>query len=120
MMSLQSLRRAKHCARGVLLWFVLSLGMAVASPLLQPASSSLVCSAGGSRWVIISDDGPLTATAHTLNCVLCAPAVVPPPLSVASFVSTDALRYALLPAPASHIAWHAFMLISARGPPVIS
>ena len=44
--------------RWVLLWFVLSLGVAVASPLVNPQAMELVCSSAGSITVVVHpEDG---------------------------------------------------------------
>ena len=119
MIALLPLRQAKHFTRWVLVWFMVSLGVAIASPLVQPITYTEVCSATGSRWVATHDASQEGAALHTLDCVLCAPAVVPPPLPVSSFVPHDALHYLMVPAPAARITWHAFMLIAARGPPTL-
>ena len=42
-----ALRRAHRLASFVLIWFVLSLGVAVASPVVHPQAMELVCSAAG-------------------------------------------------------------------------
>ena len=118
MKHLQPFRQANRLARWVLVWFVLSLGVAVASPLVNAQSFTLVCSASGTMRLMLNDDAAaLAATPHTLNCVLCAPAAVPPPPVVSAFVPVDSLSYALQPAPEAHTAWRASVLISARGPP---
>ncbi len=89
---MHALRNAHFIARLVLVWFALSLGVAVASPLVAPKSMELVCSSAGAvKWVFAGDDSPRTAQGHsTLDCPLCAslsapPAVVPhaaqPPLT---------------------------------------
>ena len=66
------LRRAKSLARFVLLWFVLSLGAAIASPWVNPQPLQLVCSvAGVAKLVAASDDGAPAALAHALDCPLC-------------------------------------------------
>lgn len=41
------LRQARFLARLVLAWFALPLGVALASPLVQPQSLEMVCSGGG-------------------------------------------------------------------------
>ena len=72
------LRRAAHLARFVLAWFVLSVGVAVAAPLVHPNGLQLVCGGGAVKLVPQDDDGTGGAQL-TLDCALCAPAVVPPP-----------------------------------------
>ena len=48
MFSLQSLRNAPHLTRLVLVWFALFVGVAVASPLVNPEGVQLVCTTAGS------------------------------------------------------------------------
>lgn len=44
--------------RWALLWFALSLGAAIASPMVHPVSMELVCSASGSvKAIVHTDDG---------------------------------------------------------------
>lgn len=71
------LRRAAHLARLVLAWFVLSVGVAVAAPLVQPNGLQLVC--GGGAVKLVPQDDEAGGPQLTLDCALCAPAVVPPP-----------------------------------------
>ena len=51
----------RHCqwlARCVLAWFVLSIGVAVASPLVSPQSFELICSGSGAiKLLVKTDDG---------------------------------------------------------------
>ena len=118
MTPLQSLRQAKHLARWVLVWFVMSLSAAVASPLLQPQSVAWVCTAAGmSKMVLQGDDAGTTPSQHGMHCVLCAPAGAPPPSEFSQRADYDTLGYVLQPTPAAHVAWRANALLSARGPP---
>jgi hypothetical protein len=52
---MQTLRNARLLGRLVILWLVLSLGIAVASPLLMPVSIDVVCSASGAA-IVFHDD----------------------------------------------------------------
>lgn len=72
------LRSAASLARFVLAWFVLSVGVAVAAPLVQPNGLQLVCG-GGAVKLVPQDEGGAEGAQLTLDCALCAPAVVPPP-----------------------------------------
>ena len=79
---MQALRHARFLARLVLAWFALSLGVAIASPLVNPQSMELVCATGGAMKLIVkNDDGTAAERSHTLDCPLCAsvaaPGVVP-------------------------------------------
>ena len=59
--------------RLVLAWFALSLGVAVASPLVKPVAMELVCSSGGAaKLVVKGDDGTAQPAGHLLDCPLCA------------------------------------------------
>ncbi|MGV3493560.1 MAG: hypothetical protein ACO1OY_06800, partial [Ramlibacter sp.] len=61
------LRRAAHLARFVLAWFVLSVGVAVAAPLVHPNGLQLVCGGGVVKLVPQDDDGTGGAQL-TLDC----------------------------------------------------
>ena len=50
------IRQAKNLARFVLVWFALSLGVAMASPLVAPKAMELVCTTGGAMKVVSSGD----------------------------------------------------------------
>ncbi len=80
---MESLRRARHLARFVLAWFVLALGVAAASPLVQPQAVELVCSSGGQiKAMVLSDEGAVEIGASHLDCPLCLTASAPPPLPI--------------------------------------
>jgi len=85
MMLLQAIRQSRHVARAVLAWFVLSMAVAIAAPVVQPQGSTLVCSASGAIQLVDAggDDG-VAAGKHTLDCVLCL-ALNAPPAPVADF-----------------------------------
>ena len=118
MPTLQRFRDAPSLMRWVLLWFVLAIGVAVASPLVKPVSLSLICSATGSTLVATGDDGSLPSPSHasTLDCVLCLPAAAPPASPVVAM---------LAPAPRverprtvwAPVAWRTSEPTSARDPP---
>jgi hypothetical protein len=69
---MQLLRNAHHLARFVLVWFVLTLGVAIASPVVQPRALELICSDAGVYKLVVRGeaDGGLVTT-HTLECPLC-------------------------------------------------
>ncbi len=78
--NMTALRNAHHLARFVLVWFALSLGVAIASPLVKPQAMELICSgAGAMKLVIQTDDGGQEVTGLTLDCPLCAASSAPPP-----------------------------------------
>ena len=51
---LQTLRSLRWLARLVLAWFVLALGVAIASPLVKPQGIELVCASGGAMKLIVN------------------------------------------------------------------
>jgi len=72
MTPLHTLRNTPWLARLALLWFVLTLGAAVASPLVNPQTEVLICSGmGGMAKVTLNDDGTVSDTSVTLSCPLC-------------------------------------------------
>jgi hypothetical protein len=77
---MQNLRNALNLARLVLVWFALTLGVAIASPVIKPQALSLVCSGiGAVKLVVSSDDGTVPATSsHTLSCAMCFAPGAPP------------------------------------------
>ena len=76
---MQALRNASFLARLVLAWFALSLGAAIASPVLHPQGVQLVCSAGGAlKLVLPADDGQAPQVQAGMDCPLCATVGAPP------------------------------------------
>ena len=116
------LRRARFLARLVLAWFVLSLGVAVASPMVQPRAMELVCSSAGAIKVVVqADDGAQELGASQLDCPLCVLTGAPPPLATSrSFDLPLPLGRALQPIPAARIAAASAAPLPARGPPAFS
>ena len=112
------LRQAHFFARLVLAWFVLALGVAVASPVINPQGMELVCSGSGAMKLLVkSDDGTQVSVGHTLDCPLCATVGAPPPVIAQQAVPAQPLSYALQPLPAAHIAALTAAPLPARGPP---
>ncbi len=119
--SLQTLRSLRWLARSVLAWFVLSIGVAVASPLVSPQSMELICSGSGAiKLLVKTDDGVQEASGHTLDCPLCAQVSAPPPASQAQVPMVHPLAHALRPIPAAHIAARTAAPLPPRGPPALS
>ena len=68
---LQTLRNAQTIARFVLVWFVLSMGAAIASPLVNPQAMELICSGTGVMKLVKQlDDGSTEPGSLTLDCPL--------------------------------------------------
>lgn len=118
---MRALRTFRLLHRLVLAWFVLSLGVAVAAPLLHPVSIEMVCTTAGAVKAIATDaDGDAVELGHhTLDCALCfAGGHVPPPEVVAlQLPAPDGLAHAMQPVPAARIAALTAAPLPARGPP---
>lgn len=115
---MHALRSARHLARLVLAWFVLSLGVAMASPVVQPQSLELICTSSGALKVLIkSADGVKEASSHTLDCPLCSHIGSPPPHAQGVAEPVQPLAHVLQPIAAAHIAWLTAAPLPARGPP---
>jgi hypothetical protein len=124
MLTLQTIRQARCLIRAVLAWFVVTVAFAVAAPVVQPQSLSLICSAAGSVKLVLSGDpgnqGTPVTGHHTLDCVLCL-ALSAPPSSVVRMAATAPPPVA---APLSwvttHTTWRAASPLFARGPPALT
>lgn len=117
---MQRLRQARFLARLVLAWFALTIGIAVASPWVQPRSLEWVCSSAGPMKLLVQgDDGSTSFAGGTLDCPLCASLGAPPPMAsqTATAHHPDLLESARLPT-APVIATSAAPL-PARGPPAL-
>ncbi len=117
---MQTLRRAHFIARIVLAWFVLSLGVAVAAPLVQPQDLLLVCSATGTAKVLVkaADGSTQELGSASMDCPLCMPSGAPPLRATAVVVPAQLLAYALQSIPAAHITVRTAAPLPARGPPL--
>ncbi len=121
MLSLQSLRSAHRLARLVLVWFVLSLGVAVASPVVNPQAMELICSGSGAIKVLVkTDDGVKEVSGVMTDCPLCVVAGTPPPAVRSGAEPVQPLAHVLHPVAAAHIAWLTAAPLPARGPPSFS
>jgi hypothetical protein len=114
------MRRSVQLIRFMLGWFVLSLGVSIASPLVQPPAVDLVCSSsGGLRLVVLGDDAT-EVRGHTLECPLCASIAAPPPLPNLPSVQPSPLAHFQHPLRAAPVAFFAAPPLPSRGPPAIS
>lgn len=117
---MQTLRRARSFACLLLVWFALSLGVAIASPLVKPQAMELVCSGTGAMKLLVkTDEGARELSGHTLDCPLCATASAPPPAVRPSVEPLQPLAHALRPMPAAHIAARSAAPLPPRGPPLL-
>ena len=120
--TLQTLRSAHRIARLVLVWFLLSLGVAIASPLVNPQSTELICSGTGVMKLLVKNaDGSSTeAATRMLDCPLCASISAPPPAAKVAAEPAQPLGYVLQTIPAAQIAALTAAPPPGRGPPVFS
>jgi hypothetical protein len=117
---MQTLRHARFLARLVLAWWAFSLGVACASPLVNPQSIELVCASGGAMKLIIKTADGNEASSHTLDCPLCVALSAPPPVISSITIVPSALAHALQPLPSAHIASRTAAPLPPRGPPTLS
>jgi hypothetical protein len=119
---MQNLRRSLSVVRLVLAWFVLTMGMAVAAPIVQPQSTVLICSEGGSKMIVVDDDGNQVVDAgHSgLDCPLCLPVVLPPAFKSLRLPVAPPMTCAQHSFVSAHIAALMGAPLPARGPPLHS
>ncbi len=118
---MQILRNAHLIARFMLVWFALSIGVAMASPLVKPQAMTLICSGAGMMMVVLNaDDDSQQTSGTTLDCPLCATSSAPPPLAHLNAEPVQPLAYVLQSIPAAHIAALTAVPPPARGPPAFS
>jgi hypothetical protein len=123
MQAMQSLRHLTTLTRLVLAWFVLSLGVAVASPIVKPQDILLVCSAAGAMKVLVkAADGSTTEVgSNTMDCPLCAPmAAPPPPVFSLALAHVHPPVYALRGILTAHMVARTAAPLPPRGPPIDS
>ncbi len=116
---METLRNFTLLARFVLVWMVLSLGAAVASPIVKPQNVFLICTGAGAMKVLIAtEDGSITEMgSSSMDCPLCATAGAPPPIAIGAVLPVQSLAYALQSIPSAHIAARTAAPLPARGPP---
>jgi hypothetical protein len=117
MAAMQALRNASFLARLVLAWFALAIGVAVASPLVNPQGIELICSGGGMKLLVQGDQDGEPTTGHTLDCPLCASLDAPPAQPQVGVPAIRPTGHALASNPALHIAAVTAPPLPARGPP---
>jgi len=115
---MQFLRNTTNIIRFVLVWFALSLGVAIASPIVQPKALDMVCTSTGSmKLVVQGDEDSSYSVSPTLDCPLCATVSAPPTVLNTALTQPSPLSHALLPAVAAHIASLVAPPLPSRGPP---
>jgi hypothetical protein len=111
----------RSLARLVLVWFALFIGVAIASPILSPTESQMVCSGAGGMKMVASSEEDVDAKARTsMDCPLCAPVVLPVDSCSVGFDKARPLAHLLHPVAAALIASLTAPPLPSRGPPFIS
>ena len=121
---LHFLRNAPWLAKLALLWFALTLGVAVASPLVHPQNELVICTGAGMLKVVLADDGTVTTaatsdTGDALFCPLCMVGGAPAPVVVHTVEPPHALSHVLQSIPAARLAARTAAPLPARGPPAL-
>jgi hypothetical protein len=117
---MQHLRHAIHLTRLVLVWFALSVGVAMASPIVNPHGMDLVCTSTGSMKLVVQGTDDVAASSHTLDCPLCASISAPPPALNTTLTQPSPLAHVMQPTAAAHIAAVTAPPLPSRGPPSLS
>ena len=119
---LHTLRNSPWLAKLALLWFALTLGAAVASPMVNPQTELVICTGAGMLKVVLTDDGTVTTAAtadagDALFCPLCLLAGAPPPAQAHTPQVPRPLSHVRQNTPAVPIAVLTAAPPPARGPP---
>lgn len=106
----------------VLAWFMASLGVAIASPIVHPQPIQLICSSTGTIMLLMqTDDGTVEKMGSSgMDCPLCSPAGAPPVTAIGTVIPPLPLAHALQPIAAARIAAATAAPLPARGPPSLS
>ena len=117
---MNSLRQAKFIARFILVWFVFSIGIASASPLVSPKAMELVCSSGGVMKLVSSDSNNTDNHDNAMpDCAMCMLAALPSAPLGTTFDKPSDLSHALHPRAAAYIAVATAPPLPSRGPPAL-
>lgn len=112
------LRHLTACARFVLAWFVLAVGIATAAPAVKPQVLQMVCAGGVMKLQAQGDDGPAGAL-PSLDCPLCAPFHAPPVQASPWMAPAGQTAAGVVRAPTPVAGQACAAPLPARGPPGI-
>src|SRR6218665_1229029 len=102
---MQTLRHVRWLVRLVLAGFVMSIGVAVASPMLHPQALELICSgAGVIELRSHTDGGAVPQSGHQPDCPLCVQVGAPAPGRLADQPRPHPSAHGLRPPPAPPLA----------------
>ena len=111
----------KLIARLVLVWFTLFLGVAIASPILNPTETQMVCSSAGSmKMVVFGEEGVDAKLTTKMDCPLCAAVVLAADSCSLGLQKVSPLAHLLHPVAAALVASLTAPPLPSRGPPFIS
>jgi hypothetical protein len=115
---MEILRRAHRLTCLLLAWFALSVGVAIASPVINPQAMELICSGSGSTKVLVAGEGDAwDGASHMHDCRLCVMTGAPPvPVVFAPHQPPAQPLAPILPVP---VAAQTAAPLSARAPPVL-
>lgn len=121
-----ALRLSRQMIRTVLMLYMLSIGVAMASPLIHPQAMQLVCSGSGFKLIKVSEissgvpDNSRQSVPHLLDCPMCLAVSLPPSLPTMDAVApSHALSYVQQAIPAARLASLVSAPLPARGPPAL-
>jgi hypothetical protein len=118
---MHAFRRSHSLYRLVLAWFMASLLIATASPIVHPQAIELVCSSAGAvKAIVQGEDGPVELGATAMDCPLCLISVPLPVTAQIALPTPQPLGRALQSIPAARIAAATASPLPARGPPTLS
>ena len=114
------LRRSHRLTRLVLVWFMLALGAAMASPLVKPDGLQWVCSGTVVKLVVGDGDAEGDRSAASgLDCPLCSSPTALPPSDPRTLPDDSGAQTTAQP-PAARLGPNGTAPPPARGPPAIS
>jgi len=115
---LHTLRNTPWLARLALLWLGLTLGVAVASPIVNPQEEVLICTSAGMVKVVLNADGSVgTSPSGEAHCPLCVMGGAPPSHISLAFEPQQPLGRVLQSIPAARLAAATAAPPPSRGPP---
>ena len=117
---LHTLRNTPWLARLALLWLALTLGVAVASPMVNPQDDLVICTSAGMMKVKLNADSSVSTEATgAAYCPLCvAGGGVPPGFAQIKVEPVQPLGRVLQSIAAAHIAVATAAPPPSRGPPI--
>ena len=116
---MHTLRNSPWLARLALLWFALTLGVAVASPMVNPQDDLIICTSAGMVKVKLNADGSISTEASSeLSCPLGVVGSTAPPAFVSlQPASAPALAYVQPGIACVHVTASTAAPPPSRGPP---